>query len=390
MDLFAASEPRKIISSHLDKEQTGQPLQKAEQAPEQNACDANATDPENTRTQLTLLEQDTANLEKNPNSPRGLIEEPMDTQAHEQAANSSTKDINTSFGTAIENLVTDHQSNEPDANASTQEASVVIATLQDAESHDLPKLPPNNDILLQESSSSQESCQTFFTRRMEELGAGDSTIPIPEVTVLPEKESFGGGLLLTPCTNQPSFGVTETSSQSPVHFLDSDHKFSEVPHMPRDLIRAKKTKVIVDTSGLRERSATRSSKTEDLPMLDDDVFLGESEKEPAGTGGLSGYTSEADLSVQSGATSGGQARSTLADALFWPSKTTRFDLIGTSESNGVEPTAVEEAKELGVHQMSSSSRTLVNHYFQQASPFNLPKDHPTISLNSEQMQAILE
>ena len=93
--------------------------------------------------------------------------------------------------------------------------------------------------------------------------------------------------------------------------------------------------------------------------------------------------------MQSGATSGGQARSTLADALFLPSKNTRFDLIGTSESNGVEPTVAEEAKELRIHQSSSSSRILVNHYFQQSSPYNLPKDHPTISLNSEQMQTIL-
>ena len=64
-------------------------------------------------------------------------------------------------------------------------------------------------------------------------------------------------------------------------------------------------------------------------------------------------------------------------------------MIGTSESNRVEPTVAEEAKELGVLQMSSSSRTLVNHYFQQASPYNLPKDHPTISLNSEKMQTFL-
>ena len=245
MNLFVGSEPRNFISFHLDKEQTGQPLQEAEQAPEQNASDANATVPENTSTKLTLLEQDTASLGKNPNPPIGLIEEPMETQAYEQVANSSTGDSNTSFGTAIENLVTDHQSNEPDANAPAQEASVAIANPQDAESHDLPKLPPNNEILLQDSSSSQESCQTYFTRRMEELEAGDSTIPIPEVTVLPEKESFGGDLVLTPGTNQPSFGVTGTSSQSPVHFLDPDHNFSEVPHKPRDPIRAKKPRQLL-------------------------------------------------------------------------------------------------------------------------------------------------
>ena len=389
MDLFAGSEPRKFISFHLDKEQTGQPLQEVDQATEQSASDASATVPDKTSTQLNPLEQDTVSTGQNLKSPVDPVEEPMETQAYEQAANSSTGDSNTSFGTVIENLVMDQQSNEPDATAPAQGASEAITDPQDAESRDLTKLLPNNEILLQDSSSSQESCLTYFTRRMEELGAGDSTIPIPGVTILPEKESFGGDLVLTPGTNQPSFGITGTSSQSPVHFLDPDHNFSEVPHKPRDPIRAKKTKVIVDTSGLRERSDSRSSKTEDPPILDDDVFLLEGEKEPTGTGGHSDYTSEAELSVQSGVTSGDQARSTLDDALFLPSKTTKFDLIGTSDSNGLESTAVENAKESRVHQMSSSSRTLVNHYFQQASAFNLPKDHPTISLNSEQMQTIL-
>ena len=70
--------------------------------------------------------------------------------------------------------------------------------------------------------------------------------------------------------------------------------------------------------------------------MDDDVFLEEGEQEPTGTEGLSGYTSGTDFSVRSGATSGDQARSTLADALAIPAKGGRTALVGVSESDGVE------------------------------------------------------
>ena len=123
MDLFAGNEPRKFISFHLDKEQTGQPLQEAEQAPEQDASDANTAGSENTRAQLILPEQETANSEKDPIFPADFIKEPMDTQAFEPADKSSTGDSNTSFGTAIENLAMDQQSNEPNTNVCTHETN---------------------------------------------------------------------------------------------------------------------------------------------------------------------------------------------------------------------------------------------------------------------------
>ena len=89
--------------------------------------------------------------------------------------------------------------------------------------------------------------------------------------------------------------------------------------------------------------------------MEDDVFLVEGEKEPTGTEGLSGYTSGTDFSIHSGATSGDQARSTLADALALPAEDARIALVGTSVSDGVESTTAGEPKEQGAHQLSSSS-----------------------------------
>ena len=174
-----------------------------------------------------------------------------------------------------------------------------------------------------------------------------------------------------------------------VHFLDSDHSFCKDPHKPRETPPVKKTSVIVDTSGLQEHSPSTDPKANYSPAIDDDVFLAEGEQEPTVTEGLSGYTSGTDFSVRSGATSGDQARSTLEDALALPAKGGRIALVGVSESDGVESTTAGETKESGTHQLSRSSRALVNHCLQHATAYSLPKDHLTISLNSEQMQTIL-
>ena len=72
----------------------------------------------------------------------------------------------------------------------------------------------------------------------------------------------------------------------------------------------------MDTSCLQEHSISKDLRVDDSPTTEDDVFLVESEIEPTGTEGLSGYTSETDFSVRSGATSGDQARSTLTGALI--------------------------------------------------------------------------
>ena len=289
----------------------------------------------------------------------------------------------------MENPVVDLKSVEPDANISTQETSEANEAQQKLNSPALTSLLADNESGLQESSSSQESCQTYFTRRKEELGAGDATIPIPEVTVLPEKQRFSGDLEPAPGDNQLTFIEVGTTLYPPVHFLDSDHSFCKDPHKSRETPPVKKPRVIVGTSGLQEHPPSTNPKANYSPAMEDDIFLVEEEQEQTGVEGLSGYTSGTDFSVGFGATSGDQARSTLADALALPAKGGRIALVGVSESDGIESTTAGEPKEPGTRQVSSSSRALVNQYFQHATAYSLPKEHPTITLNSEQMQTIL-
>ena len=134
--------------------------------------------------------------------------------------------------------------------------------------------------------------------------------------------------------------------------------------------------MIVDTSGLQEHSPSTNPKANYSPAMENDIFLVEGKQEQTGTEGLSGYTSGTDFSVGSGATSGDQARSSLADALALPAKGGRIALVGVSESDGVESTTAGEPKEPGTHQVSSSSRALANHYFQHATAYSLPRNTP--------------
>ena len=250
MDLFAGSEPRNFISFHLDKEQTDQPPQEEKQASEQDISELDTTGADGAKAQSPFLAQESPTQVKNQNSSAGLTDELMDVQTVECTVGSSTGDGSNSFGTAMENPATELRSGEPDTKVSTQETNEAVETQQKLNFPALTTLRANNESALQESSSSQESCQTYFTRRMEELGAGHSTIPIPEVTVLPEKESFRGDLEFALGNNQATFNEVGTSLYPPVHFLNSDHSFCKDPRKLREPPQVKKTRVIVDTSGL--------------------------------------------------------------------------------------------------------------------------------------------
>ena len=92
----------------------------------------------------------------------------------------------------------------------------VVATIREHFAADRQIAKFGGEVPLLESSRSQESCHTYFTRRVEELGGDDSTIPFNGKTVLPVKESYEEGLLITPGENRASLDITNTSfSPSP-------------------------------------------------------------------------------------------------------------------------------------------------------------------------------
>ena len=165
-NLFAGSEPRNFIFFHLDKEQTGQPIQEEKQVSEQDISELDTTGAEGAKDLSPVPVQESTTQDTNQISSAGLTDELMDIPTLECTADSSTGDSNNSFGTTMENPVVDLRSDEPDANVSTQKTSEAFEAQQELNSPALTSLLSNNESALQESSSSEESCQTYFTRRI--------------------------------------------------------------------------------------------------------------------------------------------------------------------------------------------------------------------------------
>ena len=177
---------------------------------------------------------------------------------------------------------------------------------------------PDKGVSLQESSSSQESCQTFFTRRMEELEGEDYSVPVEEVTVLANKESCGEVLELNPGLNKASVNSPVSTSFPAVSFLDSEHNYVGDPRLRKGKITPPKPKVTVELQGLYQFPNLPNTVAYESAMEEDDVFTVDSEQSNTGTESPSGHNIETEHSLHSDVTSRDMARSTLADALFPP------------------------------------------------------------------------
>ena len=57
-----------------------------------------------------------------------------------------------------------------------------------------------------ESGSSQESLESYFARKMEEMSLETATLPARNFIVLPIKASCGEGLAVTPGDNRNTLG----------------------------------------------------------------------------------------------------------------------------------------------------------------------------------------
>ena len=166
MDLFAGSEPRKIISFRLDKEKNGQPSQSGRIDAEELSIQD--TTPQITRTSAESIEPDnglpTSNLPEAVSIPQRNLE---------IASGSNEPDQRSSDCSGV--LVADYQREENVEGRLLAEVQQELLSGLTGTSQCLPTTSitaqqsnePNKETMLQESSSSQENCQAYFTRRME-------------------------------------------------------------------------------------------------------------------------------------------------------------------------------------------------------------------------------
>ena len=385
MDLCAGSEPRKFISFRLDKEQNGQPSQSGstddqelslqETTPQTTQVSAESNEPDNRVQTLALLET--------PSVPQ---------QDSKMTSESNEPDHKSSDSSGV--LVAEYQREEIvgdcDPSEIEQDLLTGMANTGHTTSHVAQQSSePNKETALQESSSSQESCEAYFTRRMEELGGENYDLPIQEVTVLGAKESCAEPLELYPDLNRATYGDSLVVSLPPDVLLDTEHNYVTDPRLRKRRVPPCKPKVVIAPEEFTSLQDTRGESSHKSTNEEDDEPSNEHYHANLNTECSSSHMGETELGQISDVTSFGAARSTLADALS-PTKgpVSGFPDI-TSGSEAEESAFGGKEKHSGVHQLSNTSRAIINHYFQEESAIELPRGHPIIALNSEQVQSIL-
>ena len=171
--------------------------------------------------------------------------------------------------------------------------------------------------------------------------------------------------------------------------MDPDHNYVADPRLCRGRVSPLKPAVNVKTASPPNVAEAQDRAVQDSTMGEIDVFITEVSQFDVESECLEGHMSESNLSLPSNATSIETARSTLADALLHHSVAHISPTDITSGSDADESTCEQNVKGPEVHRLSNTSRAIINHYFEETSPIELPRGHPTIALNSDQMQSIL-
>ena len=314
MDLFAGSEPRKFISFRLDKEQNGQPFQRGsvddkelslqDTTPQTSQVSAESNEPDNRLQILTLPE--TASVPQ---------------QYLEMTSESNEPDHKSSNSSGV--LVAEYQREEivGDCDPSEIEQDLLTGMTNTGQclhttSHSAQQSnEPNKETVLQESSSSQESCEAYFTRRMEELGGDDYDLPIQEVTVLGAKESCAESLELYPGLNRATYGDPLNVSLPADVLWDTEHNYVADPRLRKRMVPPCRPKVVIAPEEFTSLPDMRGASSHKSANEEGDEPSNEHCHANLETECSSSHMGETELGQNSDVTSFGAARSTLGDAL---------------------------------------------------------------------------
>ena len=314
MDLFAGSEPRKFISFRLDKEQNGQPSQSGsvdgkelsiqDTTPQTTQVSAESNEPDNRLQTLTLP-----------------VTASVPQQDLEMTSESNGPDHKSSNSSGV--LVAEYQREEIVGDCDPSEIEQDLLTgmtntgqcLHTTSDSAQRSNEPNKETALQESSSSQESTEAYFTRRMEELGGEDYDLPIQEVTVLGAKESCSESLELYPGSNRATYGDPLNVSLPPDVLLDTEHNYVADPRLRKRSVPPCKPKVVIAPEEFTSLPGTRGESSHKSANEEDDEFSNKHRHANSETECSSSHMGETELGQNSDVTSFGAVRSTLADAL---------------------------------------------------------------------------
>ena len=365
MDIFAGSEPREFISFRLGKESNGQPTRTESES--------------NSNGETSMI----------PNPP--AAEETHGLEAQETTVTSPTMPslgplrLLTS-GIEIIEETSSHASLEQDSKGTDSPESSIQA---DPKSQ-LPGSPDYSpsliNLLATDASSSEESVQAYFARKMMSLGDETFTQGAPSETNSLLKASESGKLCVTPGLNVLSDFTDQELPNPIVTFLEppltasspaGDKANQEISKRPRMESSSNFGVLPVPKAGLCDLPSTSTGITQ----------FGPGAKRSNTAACLTSTYSESELGqeidVESPTNPGGSAISQAMNP-----KRHAVPLGSGDSDSAFAPVVTQGTNHSSL--LKTSGRALIKEYFANAELSSLPRGHPVIAFTEDQISSVLK
>ena len=433
MDSYSGSTPRKFISFYLEQETNGQPTQKLAEVEEADRNEFSI--PDTAHDFPTSSQQSSSEIKENEvrqlqapdplhSNSRVIAEgkdielcppqtselpkkyqpmtEAMDTESSQpqtselpnkdqpmtEAMDTESSQPQTSELPKKDQPMTeamDTESSQPqihEAPSSSQHVQAEVMQIGISQDQTPTEVSPLSQLLCSDGSESNESCQAFFTRKMQELGTEtneEGTLADHDAS---QKESESELITVFPGQEQKERPDRQFHQVPAVAFLDTVTAYSASSNSSAIGNSKKRAKLVRPATPLR-------------PTLQDDIHsepsiapsttsiglhhgFGESEQ-PIRMGSSSDYGLETD------AESSNAGGSTMADALTSGRYNPLIEVDkASSQSASLPPAPTGKPEPLKV-----SSRALLKEYFAKTEPVELLRGHSTIALTEDQISSVL-
>ena len=236
------------------------------------------------------------------------------------------------------------------------------------------------------SSGSDESCGRYISRK---LGALETSLNEYEMqTTSVEKSSESRQLTLLPQAGRSSPEPTQSSDSPKVISLNPPTRYlqSSLKDDNKDLDRKKNRVTINSVIEEAEISSVEPSVASTVPEVSGQSDL-KSPSRQVSAANFATTNSDAVTPVESDADSNAYARSTLADALTAPQP--RLVRLPSDETSGTDSEPERPAASKSAT-LSVTSREVIRKYFSESQPISLPRGHPTVAFNRDQIELILK
>ena len=369
MDIYAGNEPREFISFHLDNEQIGQPTPQAVESIEISQANSDDTEYLSTTSQLAREDNETKTNAAEPKSHEPVPGDPPSPEVQKEQPSIESESVE---------KTTDVEMTIPDTEAAVSGPCVTSAPAQN-------EAPPAPGYAFS-SSGSDESCGRYISRKLAALETSLNEYEMQTTSV--EKSSESGQLTLFPQTGRSSPEPMQSSDSPKVISFDPPSRYlqSSLKDDNKDPDRKKNRVTINSVIEEAEISSVELSITSAVPEASGQSDLKSPSRQVAAAN-FATTSSDAVTPVESDADSNTYARSTLADALSAPQP--RLVRLPSDKASGTdsepEPPAASKSATLSV-----TSREVIRKYFSESQPISLPRGHPTVAFNCDQIEHILK